>query len=170
MLKMETDLKIRQGGILTDDGWFYDNDNMSDPPPTPEEQGYVKDYSCLLILLEQTGFPLLTLGADLEALEISLAEVEARVDLIERRMYEPAPKKQCSEEEITADKRWTFMYEELLEEYTDQLCDNRNLVSEKKARLRKLTEVCTRYQACVATIDVSDLEKAVQDLNEALNL
>ena len=156
MAKMEFDLKVRQ--------------DISDPALTPEEEAYVADYSSLIIKLEQTGLPLLKAGEYVEFVEKSLADMEADMFLIESKMNEfetmSNSKKQRTEKEISDDERWNHIIADILGDKSAEHYDNINSLSKGKEKLQKLTEVCVRYQACVATIELCDIKKAVEELTE----
>lgn len=171
MAKMEFDLKVRQGGVLQEDGWHFNSNNIFDPPPTPEEEAHVADYSMLLIKLEQTGLPLLKAGEYVEFFEKSLADMETDMVLIESKMNETETmmsdsKKQRSEKEILDDERWIHIISDILGDKSAEHCDNSNSVSKGKEKLQKMTEVCSHYQACVATIELCDIKKAIEELTE----
>lgn len=172
MEKLDLDLKIRLGGVLQEDGWWFDTDKRSDPPPTPEEEGYVSDYSEFMIKLEQTELPLCKLGHEVELLEKRALEIQARIDAIDEEISNSesdvqSAKKQRLEEHEKAAERWVILYQELWSDYIDKKSEIAKLLAAKKEKLQTLTEVCLRYQACAATIELADLAEAVADLTEA---
>ena len=125
----------------------------------------------LLIKLEQTGLPLLKAGEYVEFFEKSLADMETDMVLIESKMNETETmmsdsKKQRSEKEILDDERWIHIISDILGDKSAEHCDNSNSVSKGKEKLQKMTEVCSHYQACVATIELCDIKKAIEELTE----